>query len=393
MANRKVSLVRYCKTPAGWRRYSAVIGKNGRVKPGFVTIKGRQYHFPDGHYEARYYEGSDLRYLPVGDDAQQALAACIKHSKLLIARDSAKVAGAVIVEEKGRVNLAKALVRFIQAAKDRGAMVAAAKYKLASDEFLSVTARRYADEVVTDDLMLLQRALRKRGCTDRTIANHHAYVLAFLRFAGVADDVFPAHAPKYEKRLPETYTRDELDGFFASLTNEQHVVTFKIALQCGLREQELMYLQWPDIDFDKKTLLVRSKPEWGFAIKDKEERSVPLPDGLSALLQEYKQDGQLFITGTKGNKPNTHLLRTLKRLVKAAGLNCGACGACVERSECERWYLHKFRSSYATALLRGGLDVRSVQKLMGHSDLESTMRYLRPAEDTALQGMVNAIQW
>ncbi|HEV2709395.1 MAG TPA: tyrosine-type recombinase/integrase [Edaphobacter sp.] len=393
MANRKVSLVRYCKTPAGWRRYSAVIGKNGRVKPGYVVVNGRHVEYPNGTYQARYYEGSDLRYLPVGDDAQQALAACIKHSKLLIARDSAKVAGAVIVEEKGRVNLAKALVRFIQAAKDRGAMVAAAKYKLASDEFLSVTGRRYADEVEADDLRRYQRALRQRGCSDRTVYNLHAYSVAFLRFAGVAAAAFPAHAPKYEKTLPETYTREELDGFFASLTNEQHIVTFKVALQCGLREQELMYLQWPDIDFAKKTLLVRSKPDWGFAIKDKEERSVPLPDGLSALLQAYKRDGQLFVTGTKGNKPNTHLLRTLKRLVKAAGLNCGVCGACVERGECERWFLHKFRSSYATALLRGGLDVRSVQKLIGHSDLESTMRYLRPAEDTALQGMVNAIQW
>ena len=56
MANRKVSLVRYCKTPDGWRRYSAVIGKNGRIKPGFVTVKGRQHHYPEGHYEARYYE-------------------------------------------------------------------------------------------------------------------------------------------------------------------------------------------------------------------------------------------------------------------------------------------------------------------------------------------------
>ncbi|XBH15305.1 site-specific integrase [Edaphobacter paludis] len=241
--------------------------------------------------------------------------------------------------------------------------------------------------------MLFQRALRKRGCGARTIHNLHSYTASFLRFAGVKAGVIPKRAPQYERAIPETYTREELDGFFASLTNEQHVVTFKIALQCGLREQELMHLQWPDIDFAKKTLLVRSKPEWGFAIKDKEERSLPLPDGLAALLKGYKKDGQLFVTGTKGNKPNTHLLRTLKRLVKAAGLNCGACGACVERSECERWFLHKFRSSYATALLRGGLDVRSVQKLMGHSDLESTMRYLRPAEDAELQDRVNAIVW
>jgi integrase len=274
-------------------------------------------------------------------------------------------------------------------------MVAAAKYKLSADEFLSVAGKRYADEIEADDLLRHQRALRKRGCTDRTIANRHAYVVAFLRFAGASADVFPAHAPKYEKRLPETYTSGQIEAFFASLTNLQHVVTFMLALKCGLREQELMHVQWSDVNLHKKTLLVRSKPDWGFSIKDKEERSLPIPDDLIALLERYKAEnkGQLFITGTSGNKPNTHLLRMLKRLAKAAGLNCGSCKPCIERNECEEWYLHKFRSSYATALLRSGLDVRSVMKLMGHSDMESTMRYLRPAEDAELQGKVNAIVW
>jgi integrase len=177
--------------------------------------------------------------------------------------------------------------------------------------------------------------------------------------------------------------------------NPQHVVTFSLALQCGLREQELMYLQWPDVNLASRTLLVRSKPEWGFSIKDKEERALPIPDGLLGLLKTYKEENgdKLFITGTSGNKPNQKLLRTLKRLVKSARLNCGACKPCCERNECDTWFLHKFRSTYATTLLRNGVDVRSVQKLMGHSDLESTMRYLRPAEDSQLQSRINAITW
>jgi integrase len=393
MANRKVSLVRYCKTPDGWRRYSAVIGKNGRVKPGFVTVKGKHREYPEGHYECRYYVGSKVAYLNVGEDAAAALTACIKQSKVLVARDTATAAGAVIVEEKGRVNLAKALTRFVQAAEDRGSMVAAGKYKPAGEEFLEVTARRYADEVETEDLLRYQRALRKRGCSARTIHNMHGYTVAFLRFAGVSARAIPTSAPKYEKTLPQAYTSEELDAFFGTLTDDQHVVTFKLALQCGLREQELMYVQWPDLDFKHKIVRVRSKPDWGFRIKDKEERDLPMPDGLSALLKALKDEsaGQLFVTGTSGNKPNTHLLRTLKRLAKAGGLNCGACASCVERDECEKWFLHKFRSTYATTLLRKGVDIRSVQKLMGHSDLESTMRYLRPAEDAELQAKVNSI--
>jgi hypothetical protein len=165
--------MRYCKTPDGWRRYPAVIGKNGRVRPGFVTVKGRHSEYPEGHYEVRYYVGSKVAYLPVGKDAQSALVACTKQARLLVARDTAKAADAVIVEEKGRVNLVKALTRFVQAAEDRGSMVAAGKYKPAGEEFLEVTARRYADEVETEDLLRYQRALRKRGCSARTIHNNH----------------------------------------------------------------------------------------------------------------------------------------------------------------------------------------------------------------------------
>jgi site-specific recombinase XerD len=53
--------------------------------------------------------------------------------------------------------------------------------------------------------------------------------------------------------------------------------------------------------------------------------------------------------------------------------------------------LHKFRRTYATTLLRGGMDLRSVMLLMGHSDLESTMRYLTPATGDVLRDKLNSI--
>ena len=274
-------------------------------------------------------------------------------------------------------------------------MVAAKAYKLAADEFLGLVTRRFADEVIADDLLIHQRALRKRKCSPRTIYNRHINVCSFLRFAGVSASVFPRQAPKYEKTLPEIYTAEEIAAFFDSLTGEDYRLTFSLALKCGLREQELMHLEWSDISFSERTLTVRSKPRWGFVIKDKEQRGVSLPLTLVTLLQAHKtQAGQrTLVTGTSGDRPNHKLLRTLKRLVKSAGLNCGICAACVERGECERWFLHKFRATYCTLLLRSGLDVRTVQKMMGHSDMESTMRYLRPHEDAAIQSRMDAVEW
>ena len=395
MANRTVALVKYCRTENGWRRYPVVFGKNGRVRPNFVTVDGKATENTTGHYEIRFYAGSKLLYRNVGENAADAFAECIKQQKLFAARDSAKEAGAVIVEEPGRTTLTRALKTFVDAAEGRGSIVASKAYKRASEEFLEIVKRTYADEVVAADFTKFHVALRKRKQSERTISNKHKLVVSFLRSAGVRAEAVSTAVPKYQVTLPEVYTGEQLQSFFTALTTEYHRVVFNLLLKTGLREQEAMFLQWPDIDFTRRTLLVKSKPGLGFTIKDREERSIPLPDDLVKMLKKYRESkpDRSFVTGTAGDKPNAKLLRTLKRLAHKAGLNCGVCTPCGERNECEAWFLHKFRATYITTMLRSGLDLRSVMELSGHSDIESVMRYLRPAEGEALRTKVNGIRW
>jgi integrase len=186
-----------------------------------------------------------------------------------------------------------------------------------------------------------------------------------------------------------------MTAFFDSLKTDCHKITYGIALMCGLREQELMHLKWADVDIHHKVLTVRSAPEWGFHVKDKEERSISIPDDLVTELIEYHAQRPLtmFVTGTATDKPNTKLLRTLKRLVNAAGLQCGVCDGCRETHECGEWYLHRFRSSYITRLIRAGVDVRTIMRLSGHSDLDTILKYMRPAENVETQAAINAITW
>lgn len=395
MANKTVTLIRQCKTDAGWRRYPVVIGGNGKVKPGFVLVKGKPVANDTGHFELRYYIGSKLKYENVGNNAADALAQCLRKSKLLAVRDDAKAAGAKLVEEKGRTALKAVSNAFVEAAEDRGSLVAAASYKRAATEFLGVVGRTYADEVVAADFTKFQKALAKRNQSERTISNKHKLVVAFAKFAGVDTAEIPRNAPKFDVTLPQVYTSEQLEALFSSLTSEYHQVVFNLLLKTGMREQEAMFAQWADIDFRLRTLLVRSKPELGFRIKDREERSIPLTDDLVTLLKAYKESapGRVFVIGTANDQPPTKLLRTLKRAAHHAGLNCGLCTSCTERNECEVWFLHKFRATYITTMLRNGLDLRSVMQLSGHSDIESVMRYLRPAEGEELRARVNAVKW
>jgi integrase len=360
-----------------------------------VLVDGKPREYTEGHYELRSYQGSKAVYRNVGNDAGEALAAQKRDSHLLVARDAAVASGTVLVEETGRILLSKQADKFVQAAHDRDANVVARAYRLAINEFLSVTGKTYADQITGDDLTTYHLALKKRGCGPRTVHNRHMSVKAFLRDCGLSETVKGKKAPKYDKTLPEIFEIHGLNPFFSSLSDPYHRVVFNLLLKTGLREREAVYLEWEDISFPTKTVTIHSKPALGFRIKDKEERSVPVPNDLLKMLKDYKKANpkKRFVTGNGSDKPEMHLLRLLKGLVKKAGLNCGNCEGCKGREECERWFLHKFRVTYATQLLRSGLDLRTVQQMMGHSDIASTMRYLRPQEHSHTQTKINSIKW
>lgn len=93
--------------------------------------------------------------------------------------------------------------------------------------------------------------------------------------------------------------------------------------------------------------------------------------------QTFKGKHRL-VFATKGGHPDNHMLEKLKGIWRHAGLNCGTCPTCIDKNECERGYLHKFRSAYGTMMLRK-YDISTVRKMMGHKPgSEATFRYLAP---------------
>jgi len=396
LANTTVRLFRRTKTDSGWGHYPAVISANGRVKPGWVTIAGDVVDVTDtdGYYELRYYRGSQMIYERLDHGASQAWNACKRKEQELSARVAARDAGLEIVEIPGRLNLRKELLRFVQAAIDRDAKVAARVYESSADEFLTIIGRTYADEITPEDLLKYQRELR-RSVADRTISNRHANVRAFLRWCELDVKALSPILPKYEKTIPQAYSTEEMRNLFASIHDAKLRNTYDILLQCGLREQEAVFLPWSNIKLDTGVLQVRSQPAYGFKIKDKEQRDLVIPADLLGRLREYREQhlSEKLVTGTRTDRPNQKLLRTLKRLVQAAGLNCGYCDSCKEHDECENWFLHKFRATAITNWHRSGLDTRSIMRLSGHSDMETLMKYLAPLGNDAIRERVNNIKW
>ncbi len=84
---------------------------------------------------------------------------------------------------------------------------------------------------------------------------------------------------------------------------------------------------------------------------------------------------------TPSGLPDGHLLWRLKKAAHATGLNCGPCTnragqKCCEGPVCGKWQLHSFRRTVATRWHEAGLSVSTVQRLLGHSDIQTTMAYL-----------------
>lgn len=396
MANLKAVLVRLCKTESGWKRYPAVIGRNGRVKPGYVMVDGEQLQYP-GRYQIRTYKGTRTIYKDAGEFAGDAQAALLNATHLLAAKASAALAGTKVEEVPGRDRLDRKAKEFIRDAEQRGATEAADINRLVTNQFIECTGKTWVDEINKEDIFRFHKWLRARGNSDRTVANKHARVKSFLRFAEVDvknKKIIPP-APGYDKTLPNIYTKEQIAGILKAAGPYMHLA-IGLTLKCGLREQELMHAEWSDVDVAEKVFRVSSKPHYDFHVKDSEERDIPIPDDLLRELCAWrkKHPKSNLLLATSGGKPNEKLLRTLKRLAKTAGLNCGSCEGCKGNpSECREWTLHQFRRTFCTTLLRSGLDLRTVQSYMGHADLASTMRYLRPASTAESQAMINAIQW
>ena len=137
MPNSKVTLVRRCKTDEGWKFYLAAIGRNGRVRPDYAVVDGKQICFPIGHYELRFYEGRKLRYENVGENAANALNAKLAKEKRLKAKTAANDAGVALVEVPGRKYLRREAGLYVQDRKNQGAKEAARDAELITGEFIA----------------------------------------------------------------------------------------------------------------------------------------------------------------------------------------------------------------------------------------------------------------
>jgi len=240
---------------------------------------------------------------------------------------------------------------------------------------LQATAGKPLAEATVDDLERCIAQLRADGLAGTTIARRTAAARGFykhLQLIGRRDDN-PAAAltlPRRARTLPKTLSPGEVERLIAAARGTQprdlrdHALV-ELLYGAGLRVSEAVGLGRSGADLDSR--LVRVVGKGG------KERVVPIGRPAVEALRRYLSRGrpyldtrhrpELFLNARGGPLTRAGAFLILRRLAGEAGIDP------------QRVHPHLLRHSFATHLLEGGADLRSVQEMLGHADLSTTELY------------------
>lgn len=167
---------------------------------------------------------------------------------------------------------------------------------------------------------------------------------------------------KKDKKLPQILSVDEIKSMITAANNPKHKTMLVLLYGCGLRRGELINLKIVDCDVRSRVLTVRQG-------KGKKDRVLAMPEhALDILLRqkELKKDSDYVFT-SRDNKSRLSSV-TIDKVVRKSAQKAGIR---------KRVSPHTLRHSFATHQLERGVDIRYIQKMLGHSSLLTTQIYTR----------------
>jgi integrase/recombinase XerD len=378
--NRECNITKRVQLARGWRYCPVVLSANGRVKPDVVLVSGKQETHKEGAYYLEWHEGAKRVRLSVGKDASDASARRQRKEAELNAMNN----GAVIVAENrnGSRSVAASVADYLEETKLTKKPKTLAAYTTALNYFTESCHKVNVEDIDRKDLLKFHAFLRdEKEQAPRSCWNKFANVMSFLKANGIRGLVNKNDWPQFTEEEPEIYEAEELDKLFGACDAEERL-WYEFFLMTGMREQEVMFTYWSDVNFSASTVRVSHKPDRGWTPKAYREREIPIPSKLVKSLKTWKGKASkdcALVFPTVGCNPKLDFLDCLKTVAERADLDADDC------------WLHKFRATFATRCLWANVDLRTVQQWLGHKDMESTMRYLKPSRSEKVRAKVNEI--
>ncbi|WP_372364860.1 tyrosine-type recombinase/integrase [Candidatus Uabimicrobium sp. HlEnr_7] len=228
-------------------------------------------------------------------------------------------------------------------------------------------------------MQFFYRGQQEKHWSKNTILHHRKNLMPFFKWCTKKklineNPLEQIGKPKIESKIPEHFTNEEIEKMMYFVLKHQYSSGFirkrdyallSTLLMLGLRREELLSLKLLDITFSEMKLKVRAQTS-----KSKKDRLLPIPQRLKDILLEYiaerdKLDKSTLYLFTSYNSDSRFTNSGLKRLLKRIQTKTGI-----------YIHTHKFRHTFATKALESGVDIKTLQTLMGHSSIESTVIYL-----------------
>jgi integrase/recombinase XerD len=240
---------------------------------------------------------------------------------------------------------------------------------------------RNPGEINHTDLADYLVELYRRGLDSRSVARHLASLRQFFRFLCVEgimqeDPALYIESPKFRSTLPRFLSVQEVERLLAqpdatTPLGLRDKAMMELMYSTGLRVSELCGLRLGDIQFEVGCLRCIGKGD--------KERIVPVGRSALAIVEQYLKGARpqilrersskfLFLGRLGGPLNRVAFWKTVSTYGRKAGLRM-------------RLKPHMLRHSFATHLLNGGADLRSVQMMLGHSDISTTQIYTHVMED------------
>jgi len=251
-------------------------------------------------------------------------------------------------------------------------LTASQRYKLVGKLIEEIKLRKYSYQTGKAYISVVKRFL-KSGKMPRefllTYSNksrstmRQAYFALKFFYENVLHERFDERIPlaKNKTKLPVVLSKEEISKMIEITTNLKHKLVLMFLYYAGLRLDEVINLDWQDIDFEREVIHIKKA-------KGEKERVVFLHKKLKEMLKIYGIDKKgLVFKSQMGKKYNK---RTIQQIVHNTAKKAG-----IEKKVTP----HTLRHSFATHLLEAGVDIRYIQQLLGHKSLRTTQIYTHVA--------------
>jgi len=355
----KVNLLLYARGENGWKFQPVRRTPRGRF------VWDRSDH---GAYYLEWYEHGKRKRKPAGTRPAEVLEA--RRRKILElkgrATEQGRTVAPTIMDEETPVPLTQTIDAYLNHVKVNQKLNTYRRYRSVLTNFRDYfSSKKYLNEIGRGDILEYRDFRATRVDSPVTLNTEITMIRAFLywcvEFRSLRENPAAKIKPRQVlQKAPSVYSDEEL----TLMLKHAGPVEQALLLTCcytGMREQEICFLAWEDVDLKKKLLRVSAKPEGGFTPKTWEEREIEMSNRLVEAFKKLPRDHP-WVFPTVSGKRHAHIYKIVERVAKGAGVKDA--------------HPHKFRATFLTRLLQSGCDIANVQALAGHKSIKTTQRYL-----------------